>query len=66
MFVRHARSGKPFSPATAGLAAVPVDEEYHYGNVVMAKISAEGKHIAVANDKWLSVWAIKPHLKFSH
>ena len=66
LFVQHAESGKRLSPATAGSAAVLVDEEYHYGYVKTAKLSARGKYLAVAYDKWLSIWAIKPNLKFSH
>ncbi len=66
LFVQHAESGKRLSPATAGSAAVLVDEEYHYGYVITAKLSARGKYLAVAYDKWLSIWAIKPNLKFSH
>ena len=66
LFVQHAESGKRLSPATAGLAGVFVDEDYHYGDVITAKISAQGKYLAVAYDKWLSIWAIKPNLKFSH
>ena len=66
LFVQHAESGKRLSPATAGLAGVFVDEDYHYGDVITAKISAQGKYLAVVYDKWLSIWAIKPNLKFSH
>ena len=66
LFVQHAESGKRLSPATAGLAAVHVDEKFHYGFVVTAKVSAQGKYLAVAYNKWLSIWSIKPNLKFSH
>lgn len=66
LFVQHAESGKRLSPATAGLATVLVDEKYHYGHVVTAKVSAQGKYLAVAYDKWLSIWVIKSNLIFSH
>lgn len=66
LFVQHAQSGKRLSPATAGLAAVLVDEDYHYGHVKTAKVSPQGKYLAVAYNKWLSIWAIEPDLKFSH
>lgn len=66
LFVQHAESGKRLSPATAGLAAVLVDEEYQYGHVITAKVSPQGKYLAVAYDKWLSIWAIEPDLRFSH
>ncbi len=66
LFVQHAETGKRLSPATAGLAAVLVDERYHRGYVRTAKISARGKYLAVAYHRWLSIWAIKPNLKFSH
>ena len=35
VFVQQAASGKRLSPAMAGLAAVLVDEEYHYGFVII-------------------------------
>ena len=66
LFVQHAESGKRLSPATAGLAAVLVDEDYHYGHVITAKVSPQGRYLAVAYNKWLSIWAIEPDLKFSH
>lgn len=66
LFVQQAESGKRLSPATAGLAAVHVDEKHHYGFVITAKVSARGKYLAVAYHKWLSIWSIKPNLKFSH
>ena len=66
LFVQHAESGQRLSPATAGLAAVLPDEKYRYGYVITAKISVGGKYLAVAYNKWLSIWAIKPNLKFSH
>ena len=65
LFVQHAESGKRLSPATAGMAPVFSDKEYHHGYVITAKISAQGKYLAVAYDKWLSIWTIKPGLKFS-
>jgi hypothetical protein len=66
LFVQHAGSGKRLSPATAGLATVLTDNEYYGGHVITAKISAQGKYLAVAYDKWLSIWAIQSGLKFSH
>lgn len=66
LFVQHAGSGKRLSPATAGLAAVLVDQDYYYGHIITAKISAQGKYLAVAYNKWLSIWVIEPDLKFSH
>ena len=66
LFVQHAETGKRLSPASAGLATVVSDDELHYGYVITAKISADGKHFAVAYDKWLSIWAIEPDLKFTH
>ena len=66
LFVQHAESGKRLSPATAGLATVLPDEKYGWGYVITAKVSAQGKYLAVAYDKWLSIWAIESDLKFSH
>ena len=66
LFVQHAETGKRLSPATAGLATVLPDDKFRYGYVITAKISAQGKYLAVAYDKWLSIWAIEPDLKFIH
>ena len=66
LFVQHAETGKRLSPAIARLATVISDNECHYGYVITAKISAHGKYFAVAYDKWLSIWAIEPDLKFTH
>ena len=66
LFVQHSETGKRLSPATAGLATVLSDDKYRYGYVITAKISAQGKYLAVAYDKWLSIWAIEPDLRFTH
>ena len=66
LFVQHAETGKRLSPAIAGLTTVLSDDDLHYGYVITAKISAQGKYFAVAYDQWLSIWAIEPHLKFTH
>ena len=66
LLVQHAESGKRLSPATAGLAAVLLEEEYRQGYVITAKISAQGKYLAVAYNQWLSVWVIETNLNFSH
>ena len=65
LFVQHAESGKRLTPATAGLATMLSDDEYQDGIVITAKISAQGKYLAVAYNKSLSIWTIKPGLKFS-
>ena len=66
LFVQHAETGKRLSPATAGLATVLSDEKYRAGYVITAKVSAQGKYLAVAYTKWLSIWAVETDLKFSH
>lgn len=66
LFVQHAETGKRLSPAIAGLATVLSDDGLHYGHVITAKISAQGKYFAVAYNQWLSIWAIEPDLKFTN
>ena len=66
LFVQHAESGKRLPPATAKLAAVLVNKIYHHLYVITAKVSAQGKYLAVAYYKFLSIWSIKPNLRFSH
>ena len=66
LFVQHARSGKRLSPATAGLATVLADQKKYGGYVITAKISEQGKYLAVIYNKWLSIWAIQSGIKFSN
>jgi hypothetical protein len=57
LFVQETATGRRLPPATA-----PTDD---YSYVVTAKVSDDGKYLAIAYKKWLSVWSIHSDIRFS-
>lgn len=57
LFVQEAATGRCLLPAIASTE--------DYGDVVAAKISDDGKYLAIAYTKWLSVWSIHLDIRFS-
>ena len=66
LFVQHAETGRRLFPATASLVTFGPDEDLLSGSVITAKISCEGRYLAVAYTSWVSVWVIGRNLAFSH
>lgn len=65
LFVQQVATGKRLAPTKAGLNPIPMDQEHLHGVVITAKVSRDGKYLAIAYDEWLSVWTFGPSLAFS-